>query len=280
MKELLALIVSLSMQLSALQAAAGNTVIVSPPTPQPGDAVFVTLGKNDLVATSSFNGQPAYFFTHQEVPRLAFAVPLGQKPGRYKLSLTLASGQTKEKEIMVIERTFPKVVLGIPEKLDLTPQALTQKLATEKKSLESTFASSSQKTLFQKPFGLPLYDNRRQGSPYGEIRQTGGSVIRHLGVDFTAAEGKPVAAMNDGVVVKAYTDTVYGNSVIIDHGGHLFSMYLHLQKMAVVAGDIIKQGQTIGTVGQTGYATAPHLHLTMKVGDISVDPLHFVRDFK
>ncbi len=266
--------------LLGLQVTQAETnVSLSPTVPQPGDAVFVTLNTDQPVSIASFDGKPAYSYTYKNKTRLVFAVPYNQTPGNYVLKFTLANGQTQEEVVTVKKIVFKKIVLGIPEKLDLTPKKLKEKLATNKTDLTSTFTSSSETVFFTNAFGLPLYKNRVTNF-YGTVHQTGNSLINHFGIDLGSPEGKPVAAMNDGRVVKAYVDTVNGNSIIIDHGGYLFTMYLHLQKMNVQAGETVKQGQIIGTVGQTGYATGPHLHLSIKVGDTSVDPLHFVRDFK
>lgn len=254
-------------------------VSLSPATPQPGDAVFVTLDTTQPVTTASFDGKPAYSYHYKNKTRLVFAVPFNQVPGNYVLQFTMANGHIQEEIITIKKIVFKKIVLGIPKKLDLTPQKLKEKLATNKTDLTNIFTSSSETVFFTKAFGLPLYKNRVTNF-YGTVHQTGNSLINHFGVDFGSPEGKPVAVMNDGRVVKAYTDTVNGNSIIVDHGGYLFTMYLHLQKMYVEAGDKVKQGQVIGTVGQTGYATGPHLHLSVKVGNTSVDPLHFIRDFR
>ena len=65
------------------------------------------------------------------------------------------------------------------------------------------------------PFGLPLADNSRISSPFGEIRNTEGTSIRHLGIDIAAPKGTPVGAMNAGIVTKTYLDPTYGNVVIL-----------------------------------------------------------------
>lgn len=95
----------------------------------------------------------------------------------------------------------------------------------------------------------------------------------HSGLDLRGQTGTPVFAMADGKVVLA--DFLYyeGNMVIIDHGNRLFSYYMHMSKLTVKQGDMIKAGDKIGLVGSTGVSTAAHLHVSMLVAGTHVDPL-------
>jgi murein DD-endopeptidase MepM/ murein hydrolase activator NlpD len=96
----------------------------------------------------------------------------------------------------------------------------------------------------------------------------------HSGVDVAPGAGAPVVAPADGVVVLAGPPafSLEGNLLIIDHGMGLNSAFLHLATQSVRQGQIVRQGQTIGTVGATGRATGPHLHWGMKWQDARIDP--------
>src|SRR3989344_6112118 len=85
--------------------------------------------------------------------------------------------------------------------------------------------------------------------------------------------GAGVGAINAGLVRKAYVDAVYGNSVIVDHGQGIFSFYIPLDTIRVKEGAALKKGSLVGTVGNTGYAETPHLHLSIKINGVSVDPI-------
>lgn len=249
--------------------------------PYQGDTVVVIFPDRDHeVKSAIFDGQAVAFFPYKNSYRAVFGIPATKTPGRYALRIKFKDGEMFEKSIRVRAKKFAKITLGIPKRLDLTPQALVAKLETENSNLKSVLDLRTPAVFFDRPFGLPLWDNRKIGSRFGEIRKTGGTEIRHLGVDFGAKLGAPVAAINAGVVRKAYTDSVYGNSVVIDHGAGIFSLYLHLNEMKVKEGDRVEKGKVVGTVGQTGYSTSPHLHLSLKVGGVSVDPLQFVSGFK
>ncbi|MBK8631200.1 MAG: M23 family metallopeptidase [Sphingomonadales bacterium] len=96
----------------------------------------------------------------------------------------------------------------------------------------------------------------------------------HSGVDVAGGAGAPVVAPADGVVTLAAASpfTLEGNLLIIDHGMGLDSAFLHLSKIHVKLGDVVKQGQLIGAIGATGRASGPHLHWGMKWNNERIDP--------
>ena len=107
----------------------------------------------------------------------------------------------------------------------------------------------------------------------GTRRFNSGPVKTHRGADFGAPQGTPVKAMNSGRVILARNLFYDGNLVTIDHGQGLLSLYLHLSKMEVNVGDVVKAGQTIGRSGSTGRASGPHLHLQVKWAGTDIDPM-------
>lgn len=105
----------------------------------------------------------------------------------------------------------------------------------------------------------------------------------HLGFDLAGREHMPVRAANDGVVVFAGFLGIYGNAVVIDHGCGIQSLYGHLSSIAVKEGDPVKNQQEIGRTGQTGLAGGDHLHFTMLLDGIPVNPVewwdpHWIHD--
>lgn len=96
----------------------------------------------------------------------------------------------------------------------------------------------------------------------------------HNGVDVAGGTGAPVYAPADGVVTLAADSpfTLEGNLLMIDHGGGLNSAFLHLSRIDVKKGDVIRQGQLVGAIGATGRATGPHLHWGMKWNEERIDP--------
>ena len=94
----------------------------------------------------------------------------------------------------------------------------------------------------------------------------------HNGTDYGAAPGTPVWSAGDGVVIESAKNRVNGNYVFVQHGNHIVTRYLHLNRRDVKRGDRVSQGQTIGTVGSTGLATGPHLHYEFLVNGVHRDP--------
>lgn len=95
----------------------------------------------------------------------------------------------------------------------------------------------------------------------------------HRGMDIAAPTGTPVHAMASGTVVLAQPNMYYtGNTVFIDHGHGLLSLYAHLNRIDVVKGDTVERGQELGTIGATGRVTGPHLHWGTYWFDRAVDP--------
>ena len=99
----------------------------------------------------------------------------------------------------------------------------------------------------------------------------------HNGVDYSAPKGTPVLSVGDGVVDKAGWQNGYGNVVSIRHGADKSTVYAHLSQLLVRPGQWVTQGQLVGLVGATGWATGPHLHFEWRVGDQFMDPLKIAR---
>ena len=95
----------------------------------------------------------------------------------------------------------------------------------------------------------------------------------HLGVDYGAPTGTPVRTVGDGVVEFAGVQNGYGNVVQVEHGNDRSTLYAHLSRIDVRKGQRVEQGQRIGAVGATGWATGPHLHFEFRVNGEHQDPL-------
>ena len=97
----------------------------------------------------------------------------------------------------------------------------------------------------------------------------------HLGFDLASVRGAPVPAANRGVVVLARYFGIYGNSVVLDHGAGLMSLYSHLSAIEAAPDQEIEKGQVIGRTGQTGLAGGDHLHFTLLIRGLPVNPVEW-----
>jgi murein DD-endopeptidase MepM/ murein hydrolase activator NlpD len=103
-----------------------------------------------------------------------------------------------------------------------------------------------------------------------------GRAALHSGLDFPAETGKPIMAAAGGVVISTEPNPSYGNQVEVDHGNGLVTRYAHASKVLVRAGDVVKRGQVIAQVGNSGRSTGPHLHFEVLVDGVPQDPARFL----
>jgi len=193
------------------------------------------------------------------------AVPADIKPGKYLLN----TGREMQL-INVMDAKFPFQYLHLPVSKDNFEAS-----AGERESIEKAKATLSNQRWWQGVFSEPCH--ARRSAAFGLKRVVNGKPLKdyfHSGLDFAAPLGKPVMACAPGKVILAHGDyQLHGNVIAIDHGQGVISFYIHLQKILVNEGDMVKAGQEIGKVGQTGRASGPHLHFSIYVNKTSANPI-------
>ena len=205
------------------------------------------------------------------------AADLEQKPGTYNLDLNFEpSGEKKQVKIKVIKKDYGvrKITIADDSKVNLNEKDLAR-ANRESATMNKLWDASISAPFWDTPFIMPL------GS---EVIGTFGrrSIINdqprspHSGVDMRGKNGTPVKASNDGLVVLTGDHFFTGNTVVIDHGAGILSMYFHLAKINVKKGDKISRGEALGTVGSTGRVTGPHLHWGVRIDGQRIDPVSFV----
>jgi hypothetical protein len=162
-----------------------------------------------------------------------------------------------------------------PEFVQPGPEALKQ-IAADQLLTEKAYASSALKPLWQGNYRPPV--SSPQSERFGTRRIFNGTLAsNHKGLDFRAAPGTPVRASNSGVVVLAHPLYYAGNTVIIDHGMGLFTLYMHFSKITVRVGQHVVRGQKLGLSGATGRVTGPHLHWAVRWQGAYLDPAKLLR---
>ena len=102
-------------------------------------------------------------------------------------------------------------------------------------------------------------------------------VERHRGIDIAGNTGDNVSASDNGKVISTGYDGRSGNNIEIDHGRGYVTFYAHLSKIGVSVGQTVAKGQCIGKVGNTGHTTGPHLHFEIRINNVLVNPLKYIR---
>jgi len=191
-------------------------------------------------------------------------VDLEKKPGQYewKVSWPGPDGKVLSCSVFVTVRTgkFPTERLTV-EKQFVQPDPEQQKRAEQdQKKMRAIYDTVTPRRLWDGKFLLPLKD-ATVGGNFGRRRILNGEARSpHAGVDFPALAGTPVFASQSGKVVLAESLYYSGNTVVIDHGFGIYTLYAHLSEIGVQSGDSVKAGAEIGKVGATGRVTGPHLH--------------------
>lgn len=159
-----------------------------------------------------------------------------------------------------------------------------QVLAKENTILGKALKLQTAKKYFQGKFLVPV-QYLTVSSEYGVQRKyllQGKEISRwaHRGIDFYNKIGTPIKAAQAGLVVISQPMAVHGNTILIDHGQGIISVYNHLQESYVKTGDWINKGQLIGRIGMSGLVTGPHLHFGLSVNNVRVNPQEwFTKEF-
>ena len=162
---------------------------------------------------------------------------------------------------------------GLEEKKVTPPEEVYERIKKENKFIVNAREINSDLEFFKDKFIMPL-DNAIITGIYGSQRILNGKPRwPHYGIDFAAELGTPIKAMADGVVTLAKEDLYFtGATLIFDHGHGISTLYMHLDEIYVKIGDIVKQGDIIGTVGSSGRSTGPHLDIRLNWFGTRLDP--------
>jgi hypothetical protein len=254
-------------------------VRVSPPGAEIGDVVRVEVTAPPSAASVEGRAGARRIVMQQEgEPGRWFGllgIDIDTTPGPLSVSAT-ASGPGTVASIAtatldVRPRTFTERRLRVAPRMASPSEADLARARSETARLEALFRSESA-PIWQWPFTRPV--SGRVTSTFGTRTWVNGRRRgRHIGVDLAGAVGTPIVAPNAGRIALADELFYTGHTVVIDHGGGLFSFFGHLSRVDVVADQVVERGALVGAVGSTGRVTGPHLHWSMRISGARVDPL-------
>src|SRR5579871_2029192 len=212
--------------------------------------------------------------------RALLGVDLEQAPGDYKFNVTGKASDGKpiscDASIAVRVGRFPTERLKVaPNFVEPNPEQAA-KAAEDQKELRAIYATVTPEKLWTRTFRIPL-DGVKTGGNFGKRRVLNGkSNSPHSGVDLPSPTGTPVRAAQSGRVVLAEELYFAGNTVVIDHGFGIYTLYGHFSEIDAKVGDEVKVGDVIGKVGATGRVTGPHLHWGLEVDRARVNAMEIV----
>jgi murein DD-endopeptidase MepM/ murein hydrolase activator NlpD len=252
----------------------------SPPLPHtapvPGGVALVDVGQVSLTPPIVHYGKKRVMvLANQDRWQAVVGIPLSTEPGEYQLTL---DGQKEPIAFQVAAKEYAEQHITIKDKRKVNPTALDMKRITRErgrinKALGQWRAQAGVQTRFippvmgplSSPFGLRRFFNEQPRKP-------------HSGIDIAAPSGATIRAPAAGRIIETGDFFFNGNSVFIDHGQGLITMYCHMSRIDVKPGQQVAQGEAIGAVGQTGRVTGPHLHWGVSLNDARIDPTLFFDD--
>lgn len=202
-------------------------------------------------------------------------IPLSAKAGEHKISIKTAKNN-QQQSFSIVDKDYPAQHLTIKKKRMVTgfTDEDLKKINADKKAMTKAKAIWTEQKI-DADFTAPV--DGRLSSLFGLKRFFNDIPKRpHNGLDIAAPTGTPILAPASAKVIDTGSYYFNGNTVFLDHGQGLLSAYLHMNEISVKPGQLVKQGDALGTVGATGRVTGPHLHWIVYLNKVPVDPALFI----
>lgn len=266
----------------ALALLLGAELVLEPGAARPGDVVLITVEGATEPPDGQLGGIELTFLPGPRGFQALVALKVEQKPGRLPLEVTVTDAQGRarfEGALEVLKNSFRRRELTVSKRFTNPSRKDQQHSKEDQAAFVAAFDRDFEPFNFTQDFAWPRTSDLT--APFGDIRLLNGKQqSQHMGVDLDGDTGDPIAAANDGEVVMVRECFASGNTVLVHHGGRLFTSYFHLSHFDVQPGQKVTRGQKLGLVGKTGRVTGPHLHFGVKVDGHWVNPetllkLHF-----
>jgi len=245
-------------------------------TPVPGGIAVVKL-PDDVASETLRYLDRRVLVTQQDGGQFAVVgLSLGTRPGRHHLKAQTTQGKPVSIAFTVEDKAYEEQHITIEDKRKVNPgKRDMERITREKQQITTALQqwSAQQDVVIDfvkpvegptsSPFGLKRFFNEQPRNP-------------HSGLDIAAPEGTPIRAPAPGTVIETGDYFFNGNTVFIDHGQGLVTMYCHMSAIDVQPGARVATGDVIGKVGMTGRVTGPHLHCGVSLNDARVDPMLFL----
>lgn len=212
-----------------------------------------------------------------------YPIDMEKRPGTYTLSRRTTGGKLESQQVTVVEKPCkPEAITGFKKTEYIKVSA--ENLARHRREMDEvnpllSFKNEEKPAVFDLPVGKPAANLPKGDGSFGNCRSFNGQTAdRHTGMDYPVAANKDVLSVANGRVVLAANHFFSGNSVYIDHGNGLLTEYFHLKSLGVKPNQTVTKGQKIGTVGETGRTTGPHLHFGVRWHGEKINPGYILMD--
>jgi murein DD-endopeptidase MepM/ murein hydrolase activator NlpD len=270
------LIIAALLVSTAASAAAAPTLALPRASIVPGGVFIVPVeGPAEPTPVVTYDGKRTMVLRSRDRWVAVVGLPLAVTPGHATVSVQSGDAPETSVGFDVLDKQYAVQSLKVaPSKVDLSPEdtARTEKDSARIHAALATYSEAPPTTLRllqpvpgvrSSSFGLRRVFNNEPRNP-------------HSAMDIAAPLGTPIKAAADGRVIEAGDFFLAGNTVMVDHGQGLITMYCHLSQIGVQIGDQLKRGEVLGKVGATGRVTGPHLHWGVALNQTFVDPALFL----
>lgn len=243
----------------------------------PGGIAIVTLGSEKTPLPKAYYLGRRVLVKHSNGEwRAVIGLPLSTKPGRHTLRIHGKAGDNSEIVFKVRDKKYLEQHITLKNKRMVNPYKNDlERIRGEQKRSRIAFATWRQEDDVETRFITPV--EGIMSSPFGKRRFFNEQPRKpHSGIDIAASRGTAVRAPATGKVIELGNYFFNGNTLFIDHGQGLITMYCHLDSIDVKVGETVGKGDIIARVGATGRVTGPHLHWSVSLNNARVDPTLFL----
>jgi len=244
--------------------------------PTPGGVAVIALPTYPETASAFYRDRRTLVVKRDENWIAVVGIPLSAKAGKHQLELRQPGRPVRRIPFTVKAKTYETQRLTIENKRMVNPEKRDMvRINGERARIGKALTHWSDNEDVPLRFDVPV--DGIESSPFGLRRYFNDQPRRpHSGLDIAAPEGTPIRVPAPGTVIEAGDFYFNGNTVFVDHGQGLITMYCHMNKIIVKPGKKVMPGAIIGTVGETGRVTGPHLHWSVTLNNSRVDPKLFL----